>query len=239
MNEIKIKCPTCGKALRLAETPNVDAVSFTCPVCKERHVVGDCQRYNPAPQPSASGGDETRYGGAPSLRQTGDETRIGATLYKLLAGETPPDASMLVSDNKLVENDLRAKGVSEYILDTVEAAMKPSINERIQTVRDFQESLNGNSDKESTIVADLEAEPIPTSTTSANDNDKVKDFNGENADGKKNKSQKILYAFVAVLVVGLCALGILSKSGAEQKSGVQPEQQEISFSNGVLKYRGG
>ena len=78
MSEIKIKCPTCGKVLRLAETPNVDAASFTCPVCKERHVVGDCQRYNPAPQPSASGGDETRYGGAPSPRQAGDETRIGA-----------------------------------------------------------------------------------------------------------------------------------------------------------------
>lgn len=45
MNEIKIKCPTCGKVLCLQEAPNIDAAFFTCPVCKEKHIVGKCQRY--------------------------------------------------------------------------------------------------------------------------------------------------------------------------------------------------
>lgn len=77
MNEIKIKCPTCGKVLRLQDAPNINAASFTCPVCEEKHVVGKCQRYVEQPKPMVSSGDETRYGGA-SARQGGDETRIGS-----------------------------------------------------------------------------------------------------------------------------------------------------------------
>lgn len=77
MNEIKIKCPTCGKVLRLQDAPNINAASFTCPVCKEKHIVGKCQRYVEQPKPMVSSGDETRYGGA-SARQGDDETRIGS-----------------------------------------------------------------------------------------------------------------------------------------------------------------
>ena len=77
MSEIKIKCPTCGKVLRLNEMTNINAASFTCPVCKEKHVVGNCQRYNSAPQPSAPASEETQYGGAGSLQTGRDETRIG------------------------------------------------------------------------------------------------------------------------------------------------------------------
>lgn len=77
MNEIKIKCPTCGKVLRLQDAPNINAASFTCPVCKEKHIVGKCPRYVEQLKPMASSGDETRYGGA-SAQQGGDETRIGS-----------------------------------------------------------------------------------------------------------------------------------------------------------------
>ena len=78
MNEIKIKCPTCGKILRLQDAPNINAASFTCPVCKEKHVVGKCQRYVEQPKPTASSGDATRYGGVFAQQQGGDETRIGS-----------------------------------------------------------------------------------------------------------------------------------------------------------------
>ena len=77
MSEIKIKCPTCGKVLRMNEIPNINAASFTCPVCKEKHVVGNCQRYNSAPQPLAPTSEDTQYGGTSSLQTSGDETRIG------------------------------------------------------------------------------------------------------------------------------------------------------------------
>ncbi|MCI7119100.1 MAG: FHA domain-containing protein [Prevotella sp.] len=77
MNEIKIKCPTCGKVLRLLETPNIDAAYFTCPVCKEKHIVGKCQRYVEQPKPIVPSCEETQYLGASSQQPGGDETRIG------------------------------------------------------------------------------------------------------------------------------------------------------------------
>ena len=77
MSEIKIKCPTCGKVLRLQDAPSINAASFTCPVCKEKHIVGNCQRYAEQPKPALSPGEETRYGYPPMQQQGGDETRIG------------------------------------------------------------------------------------------------------------------------------------------------------------------
>lgn len=71
--EIKIKCPKCGKILRLADNPNIDNAVFTCPVCKEKHRVGECQRILDTPKPSIAS-EETQYGSAPS--SGGDETQI-------------------------------------------------------------------------------------------------------------------------------------------------------------------
>lgn len=79
MSEIKIKCPTCGKVLRLQDAPNIDAAFFTCPVCKEKHIVGKCQRYVEQPSPIAPSGDETQYVGASAQQSGGDETRIGSS----------------------------------------------------------------------------------------------------------------------------------------------------------------
>ncbi len=77
MNEIRIKCPTCGKILRLQDVPNINAASFTCPVCKEKHVVGKCQRYVEQPKPTDSSCEETQYESVPPSQSSGEETRIG------------------------------------------------------------------------------------------------------------------------------------------------------------------
>lgn len=75
MGTIKIKCPTCGKVLRLQDAPNINAASFTCPVCHEKHVVGQCQRVVDQPKSAAPMGEETQYGPAPK-QSYGEETRI-------------------------------------------------------------------------------------------------------------------------------------------------------------------
>lgn len=61
MSEIRIKCPTCGKVLRLNDVPEIAAATFICPNCGQKHVVGDCQRYGPTPLPDVDG---TRYDAA-------------------------------------------------------------------------------------------------------------------------------------------------------------------------------
>ena len=75
------------------------------------------------------------------FRPTIDVYALGATFYKLLTGDTPPAASDLVSDDELLESNLRAKGVSSGLTQIVCAAMFPSVKKRTPTVRDFTNSI--------------------------------------------------------------------------------------------------
>lgn len=76
------------------------------------------------------------------FRPTIDVYALGATLYKLLTRETPPAASELVSDDKLVEDNLREKGVPINLIKVVTEAMCPNVKKRTQTVRDFKNQLS-------------------------------------------------------------------------------------------------
>lgn len=75
------------------------------------------------------------------FRPTIDVYALGATLYKLLTRETPPAASELVSDDELVEDNLREKGVPINLIKVVTEAMCPNVKKRTQTVRDFKNQL--------------------------------------------------------------------------------------------------
>lgn len=76
------------------------------------------------------------------FRPTIDVYALGATLYKLLTRETPPAASELVSDDELVEDNLREKGVPTNLIKVVVEAMCPNVRKRTQTVRDFKNQLS-------------------------------------------------------------------------------------------------
>lgn len=86
------------------------------------------------------------------FRPTIDVYALGATLYKLLTRETPPNASELVSDDELLENNLRVNGVSENLIKVVKEAMCPNVRKRTQTVRDFKNNIvNVKAEKQSMI----------------------------------------------------------------------------------------
>lgn len=107
MADMRIKCPTCGKVLKIACSEGENK-SFVCPVCMQRHKVSECQKADPLPRrphvnpagprgdvaPAAprsggetqygfgggvpmGGGDETQFGPAPRPALGGDETQIG------------------------------------------------------------------------------------------------------------------------------------------------------------------
>ena len=104
MNEIKIKCPTCGKVLRLQDAPNIDAAFFTCPVCKEKHIVGKCQRYVEQPKSIAPTGDETQYGGVYMQHLGGDETRMASDVRHEYCDETCIGGTSTARVGMLVDN---------------------------------------------------------------------------------------------------------------------------------------
>ena len=140
------------------------------------------------------------------FRPTIDIYALGATLYKLLAGETPPEASVLVSDSKLVENNLRAKNVSENLIAAVSSAMRPNVYERTQTVREFMACLEVRQDEEETIVAKL-VDDTPAAK-------RAKEVETARTLQKSKADKYALVACVLVLLV-IGAVLIFSSRGAE------------------------
>lgn len=108
------------------------------------------------------------------FRPTIDVYALGATFYKLLTCETPPPASDLVSDDELLENNLRAKGVSEVYVNVISEAMCPNVRKRIQNIQSFKDKLLGVTGEahglskndniqettEETLVTHVEVEPV-------------------------------------------------------------------------------
>lgn len=74
MSEIKIKCPKCGKVLRLADHPNINNAVFTCPVCKVKSKVGNCQRIVDTPMHRIAS-EETQYSFNHAPSRNTEETR--------------------------------------------------------------------------------------------------------------------------------------------------------------------
>ena len=76
------------------------------------------------------------------FRPTIDVYALGATLFKLLTRETPPQASEIVSDDKLIESKLRANGITGPIIDVVVNSMLLNARKRTQSVKKFLDALS-------------------------------------------------------------------------------------------------
>ncbi len=67
---------------------------------------------------------------------------LGATLFKMLTGERPAEAAMLLNEGFPTEK-LTAKGVSERTIAVVEKAMSPMKRDRYSSVAEFLAALKG------------------------------------------------------------------------------------------------
>ncbi|MCQ2344695.1 MAG: serine/threonine protein kinase, partial [Paludibacteraceae bacterium] len=78
------------------------------------------------------------------FRPTIDVYALGATMYKLLTGETPPTSWMLVHDDDegFIENSLNRYSVSKKIAKVITKAMSPKVKDRQQSVREFLNEIN-------------------------------------------------------------------------------------------------
>ena len=155
------------------------------------------------------------------FRPTIDVYALGATFYKLLTRETPPPASDLVSDDELLENKLREKGVSDNLIKVVTEAMCPNVRRRTQSIREFRDALTDCSvqtpesiptksaeketivvkkvaqttDGEETVVADK-----GTKNSSLPTNKKAVEETYDEDDEEEDTSRKEIKYFIACLV---------------------------------------
>lgn len=129
------------------------------------------------------------------FRPTIDVYALGATLYKLLTRETPPAASELVSDDELVENNLRAKGVSDNLIKVVTEAMCPNVKKRTQTVRDFKNQLSLDAVPESKSVENEEQNITAEEETIVGSQSVKDNSDSDNTDPKRLLAQKYSETF--------------------------------------------
>ena len=95
--------------------------------------------YAPIEQAEHHDGDKT-------FRATLDIYALGATLFKMLTGNTPPKASQVsdsvIDGNNIIAEQLKKAGISDGLISVVTKAMWPSSRGRYQTVDEFDKALN-------------------------------------------------------------------------------------------------
>lgn len=142
-------------------------------------------------------GDRAKNG---DFRSTIDVYALGATYYKLLTGETPPAASELIDDEKLLTSSLRRKGVPEPICYVVKRAMAPSAKRRTQSIREFLDLLSVSlmtSQKTTTAIQATTSDEATIVSSKRTAEEPAPPF-----DNKTHRnSYKKIFIFVGVIIV--------------------------------------
>lgn len=101
--EIKIKCPSCSKVLRIQDAPNINAKTVACPACGEKHMIGSCLRIIEKPKTVVSG-EETQYGPVVRNVSSGEETQYAASSVHSGGEETQIYSAPQAKTGYLVDN---------------------------------------------------------------------------------------------------------------------------------------
>jgi formylglycine-generating enzyme required for sulfatase activity len=86
--------------------------------------------------------EQYNAGGVKEFSPQADVYSLGATLYYLLSGVVPPQATMLIADSLTFPQI-----ISPYLVSVISKAMSPNKNARYATVQAFLEDLSATSSK--------------------------------------------------------------------------------------------
>lgn len=175
--------------------------------------------------------EQAHYKKDGSLPVTLDIYALGATLFKMLTGKTPPEASYILNEG-LPLSLLNQIGISADVISVVERAMSPMKRERYQTVASMAETISFiPNDTEQTNFQDEEDgtkydEPIDSSYP--NDNISKKRIKNNNATSKKKIGVYILAIIVGVVIISFISI-FTSQKTVNSKEKLLFDEKEVNL----------
>lgn len=104
--------------------------------------------------------EQAKYRGEGAFPATLDVYALGATLFKMLTGHRPPDASDILNEG-FPEDEFLGKNISSSTMAALQKAMDPKKFQRYQSVQEFLDDLEvGEPDTEIDDLEVLEAFPF-------------------------------------------------------------------------------
>ena len=158
--------------------------------------------------------EQYKPGGVSFFSPQADIYALGATLYKLLTGDTPPNASDMLNEG--IPN--MPSNISQNIRKAIEKAMQPRVQDRLKSIKDFISIFkqNNNESDNNAIDADMSISENEDTCILEESIGKIKKTNVEEKDESKKqalkriKKRKLFIDVVIVIslsgIVSLCYL---------------------------------